>query len=54
MCIDYRVDDLLDKLAKAKVFNRIDLKLGYYQICIVEEDIEKTTCRTCYGSYELR
>jgi hypothetical protein len=68
MCIDYRalnkitikknypllrVDDLLDRLAGAKVFSRIDLKSGYYQIRIAEEDIEKTACRTRYGSYEF-
>lgn len=68
MCIDYRtlnkikiknnyplprMDDLLDRLASAKVFSRIDLKLGYYQICIAEEDIEKTACRTRYGSYQF-
>jgi hypothetical protein len=68
MCIDYRVlnkitiknnyplprvDDLLDRLAGAKVFSRIDLKSGYYQIRIAEEDVEKMACRTRYGSYEF-
>jgi hypothetical protein len=68
MCIDYRalnkitiknnyplprVDDLLDRLARAKVFSRIDLKSGYYQIRIAKEDIEKTACRTRYGSYDF-
>jgi hypothetical protein len=47
------VDDLLDRLAGTKVFSRIDLKSGYYQISIAEEDIEKTACRTRYGSYEF-
>jgi hypothetical protein len=68
MCIDYRalnkitvknnyplprLDDLLDRLIGAKVFSWIDLKSGYYQIRIAEEDIEKTACRTRYGSYEF-
>jgi hypothetical protein len=35
------------------MFNKIDLRSGYYQIWIVERDKEKTTCRTRYGSYEF-
>ena len=68
MCIDYRalnkvtiknnyplprIDDLFDRLAEAKYFSRIDLKSGYYQIRIADGDIEKTACRTRYGSYEF-
>jgi hypothetical protein len=68
MCVDYRalnkatvknryslprIDDLFDRLSEAKVFSRIDLHSGYYQIRIKEGDEEKTTCRTRYGSYEF-
>jgi len=68
MCIDYRalnkvtiknnyplprIDDLFDRLAGAKYFSRIDLKSGYYQIRIADADVEKTACRTRYGSYEF-
>jgi hypothetical protein len=68
MCVDYRalnkatvknryplprIDDLFDHLSGAKVFSRIDLHLGYYQIRIAEGDEEKTACRTRYGSYEF-
>ncbi len=68
MCVDYRtlnkatvknryplprIDDLFDHLSRAKVFNRIDLRSGYYQIRIAEGDEEKTACRTRYGSYEF-
>ncbi len=68
MCIDYCalkkiriekkyplpcIDDLLDQFNGAKYFNWIDLKLGYYQICITDEDVEKTTMKTKYGSYEF-
>jgi len=48
-----RIDDLFDRLSGAKVFNRIDLHSGYYQIQIVEGDEEKTVCCPRYGSYEL-
>jgi len=66
MCVDYRalnkatvknrypllrIDDLFDRLSGAKVFSRIDLRSGYYQIRIKEGDEEKTACRTRYGSY---
>ncbi len=68
MCVDYRalnkatvknryplpqIDDLFDRLSGTKVFSRIDLRLGYYQIRIVEGDEEKTASCTRYGSYEL-
>ena len=68
MCIDYtalnkvtiknnyplpRIDNLFDRLAGAKYFSRIDLKPGYYQIPIANEDVEKTAWRTRYGSYEF-
>jgi len=68
MCVDYRVfnkatvknryplpriDDLFDHLSGAKVFNRIDLRSGYYQLRIAEGDEENTTCCRRYGSYEF-
>jgi hypothetical protein len=68
MCVDYRafnketvknryplpcIDDLFDRLSGAKVFNIIDLRSGYYQIRIKEEDEEKTACHTRCGSYEF-
>ncbi len=48
-----RIDDLFDHLLGAKVFSRIDLRSGYYQIRIAEGDEEKTACCTRYGSYEF-
>jgi hypothetical protein len=68
MCVDYRalnkatvknwyplprINDLFDCLSRAKVFSRIDLCLGYYQIRIAKGDEEKTACHTRYGSYEF-
>ncbi len=68
MCVDYRafnkatmknqyplpqIDDLFDRLSGVKVFSRIDLRSGYYQIHILERDEEKTACCTRYGSYEF-
>ena len=46
------IDDLFNQLGKARWFFKLDLHIGYHQVCIIEEDIEKTTSVMRYGSFE--
>ncbi|KAI3825327.1 hypothetical protein L1987_06809 [Smallanthus sonchifolius] len=68
MCIDYRdlnkrtvknkyplqrIEDLFDKLQGESWFSKIDLRSGYHQLMVREEDIPKTAFRTRYGHFEF-
>ncbi|GJU25535.1 putative reverse transcriptase domain-containing protein [Tanacetum coccineum] len=69
MCIDYRelnkltvknrhplprIDDLFDQLQGSSVYSKINLRSGYHQLRVREEDILKTAFRTRYGHYEFQ
>ncbi|GJT88176.1 putative reverse transcriptase domain-containing protein [Tanacetum coccineum] len=69
MCIDYyelnklrvknhyplpRIDDLFDQLQGSIIYSKIDLRSGYHQLRVREEDIPKTVFRTRYGHYKFR
>ncbi|KAL4352285.1 hypothetical protein GQ457_06G007150 [Hibiscus cannabinus] len=67
LCIDYRqlnkvtiknkyplprIEDLFDLLKDATVFSKIDLRSGYYQMRVKEEDVLKTVFRDQYDHFE--
>ncbi|GJV72042.1 putative reverse transcriptase domain-containing protein [Tanacetum coccineum] len=69
MCIDYRelnkltvknsyplprIDDLFDQLQGSSVYSKIDLRSGYHQLRVREEDIPIIAFRTRYGHYEFQ
>ena len=48
-----RIDDMFDQLQGSCVFLKIDLRSGYYQLRVKDEDILKTSFHTRYGHYEF-
>lgn len=65
-CIDYQtlkevtrkdqflmltIDEMLNKLHRATIFTKLDLRVRYHQICM-EEDVHKTTFRMHSSHYK--
>ncbi|GJR87466.1 putative reverse transcriptase domain-containing protein, partial [Tanacetum coccineum] len=68
MCIDYRelnkltvknryplprIDDLFDQLQGSQFFSKINLRSGYHQLRVHEDDIPKTAFRNRYGHFKF-
>ena len=69
LCIDYRalnkltlkdkypiprIDELLDNMAGAQYFTKIDLQQGYHQIRVKPEHVPRTAFQTKFGSFQFR
>ena len=69
LCVDYRrlnsvsrvdaypmprIDDLLDRLGKAKFISTMDLTRGYWQVPVAESDRDKTAFHSPFGFFQFR
>ncbi|GKC33749.1 putative reverse transcriptase domain-containing protein [Tanacetum coccineum] len=48
-----KIYDLFNQLQGSQYFSKIDLRSGYHQLRVHEDDIPKTTFRTRYGHFEF-
>ena len=68
LCVDYRqlnratirnqyplprIDELFDQQQGSRVYSKIDLRSGYHQLKVRENDVSKTAFSTRYGHYEF-
>jgi transposase InsO family protein len=68
-CVDYRklnalttkdryplplIDELLERLSKARIFTKLDIRQGFHRIRIDSESEDLTTFRTRYGQFKYK
>ena len=68
-CVDYRklnavteadvfplplIQDIFDLVGNSTIFSTLDLKAGYHQLPVAEEDIHKTAFKTHHGLFEFK
>jgi hypothetical protein len=49
-----RIDKLLARVSKAKIFTKLDIRQAFHRIRIDPESEDYTSFRTCYGTYKCK
>ena len=48
------IDDIFDTIQGSKYFTKLDLRSGYNQVRVRDEDVAKTAINTPVGHYEFK
>nr|GEV22955.1 putative reverse transcriptase domain-containing protein [Tanacetum cinerariifolium] len=52
--VEFQIDLFPESLQGSRVYSKIDLRSGYHQLRVQEEDIQKTAFKTRYSHYEFQ
>lgn len=48
------MEEILDKLARAKYFTKLDMRYGYHLVRMIPDDEHKISFKTHHGHYQFK